>query len=80
MHVIAITVLTVLVVGLGSLEGVQLTTHTLFPTFPYGAAGSNQAGIASGSACDSTSQDNTYEDTHSRHHQREQDVDVWCLQ
>jgi hypothetical protein len=45
-YVIAITVLAVLVVGLGSLEGVQLTTHTLFPTFPYGPAGSNQAGIA----------------------------------
>ena len=45
-HVIAITLLTVLVVGLVCLEGVQLTTHTLFPTFPYGAAGSNQAGIA----------------------------------
>ena len=45
-HVIAITLLTVLVVGLVSLEGVQLTTHTLFPTFPYGAAGSNQAGIS----------------------------------
>jgi len=44
--VIAITLLTVLVVGLVCLEGVQLTTHTLFPTFPYGAAGSNQAGIA----------------------------------
>ena len=46
MHLIAITVLAVLVVGLGSLEGVQLTTHTLFPTFPYGSAGSNQAAIA----------------------------------
>jgi hypothetical protein len=45
-HVIAITLLTVVVVGLVCLEGVQLTTHTLFPTFPYGAAGSNRAGIA----------------------------------
>ncbi len=45
-HMIAITLLAVLVVGLGSLEVVQLTTHTLFPTFPYGAAGSNQAGIS----------------------------------
>jgi hypothetical protein len=45
-YVIAITVLVVLVVGLCSLEGVQLTTHTLFPTFPYGPAGSNQAVIA----------------------------------
>ncbi len=45
-QVIAIAVLAVLVVGLGSLEGMQLTTHTLFPTFPYGSAGSNQAGIA----------------------------------
>ena len=43
---IAITLLTLLVVGLVSLEVVQLTTHTLFPTFPYGATGSNQAGIA----------------------------------
>jgi hypothetical protein len=34
----------------------------------------------SGSACDSTSQDNTCEDTHSRHHQREQDVDLQRLQ
>jgi hypothetical protein len=42
-QVITITVLAVLVVGLGSLEVVQLTTHTLFPTFPYGPAGSNQA-------------------------------------
>ena len=32
--------------GLVFLEGVQLTTHTLFPTFPNGAAGSNQAGIS----------------------------------
>ena len=46
MQVIAITLLTVVVVGLVCLEGVQLTTHTLFPTFPYGAAGSNQAGIS----------------------------------
>ena len=45
-HVIAITLLTVVVLGLVCLEGVQLTTHTLFPTFPYGAAGSNRAGIA----------------------------------
>ena len=45
-QVIAIAVLAVLVVGLGSLEGMQLITHTLFPTFPYGSAGSNQAGIA----------------------------------
>jgi hypothetical protein len=44
-HVIAITILTVLVVGLGSLEGVQLTTHTLFPTFLYWPAGSIQAVI-----------------------------------
>ena len=44
--VIAITLLTVVVVGLVCLEGVQLTTHTLFPTFFYGAAGSTQAGIA----------------------------------
>jgi len=45
-YMIAITLLTVVVVGLVSLEGIQLTTHTLFPTFPYGPAGSNQAGIA----------------------------------
>jgi hypothetical protein len=45
-HVIAITLLTVVVVGLVCLEGVQLTTHTLFPTNPYEAAGSTQAGIA----------------------------------
>jgi hypothetical protein len=45
-QVIAITLLTVVVVGLVCLEGVQLTTHTLFPTFPYGSAGSTQAGIA----------------------------------
>jgi hypothetical protein len=45
-YVITITVLAVLVVGLGSLEVVQLTTHTLFPTFPYEPAGSNPAVIA----------------------------------
>jgi hypothetical protein len=45
-QVIAITLLAVLVVGLGSLEVMQLFTHTLFPTFPYGPAGSNQAVIA----------------------------------
>ena len=45
-QVIAITLLTVLVVGLVCLEGVQLITHTLFPTFPYGPVGSNQTGIA----------------------------------
>ena len=38
---IAITVLTLLVVVLVSLEVVQLATHTLFPTFPSGSAGSN---------------------------------------
>jgi hypothetical protein len=45
-QVIVIALLTILLVGLVSLEGVQLTTHTLFPIFFYGAAGSTQAGIA----------------------------------
>ena len=45
-HVIAITLLTVLVVGLVSLEGVQLTTHTLLTTYPSGSTGSNQVGIS----------------------------------
>jgi hypothetical protein len=45
-HVIAIDILAVLVVLLGSLEVVQLTPYTLFPTFPYGSAGSNQAVLA----------------------------------
>lgn len=45
-HVIALTVLTLLVVVFGSLEVVQLEAHTLFPTYPYRSTGSNQAGIS----------------------------------
>ncbi len=45
-HVIAITVLTLLVMMLGSLEVVQLAAHTLFPTYPSGSTGSNQEGIS----------------------------------
>ena len=80
MHLIAIAVLTVLVVGLGSLEG-DAIDHT-YPVSNISLRGCwiKSSRNRSGSACDSTSQDNTCEDTHSRHHQREQDVDVWCLQ
>jgi len=45
-HVIAITVLTLLVMMLGSLEVVQLAAHTLFPTYPSGSTGSYQEGIS----------------------------------
>jgi len=43
---VALTVLTLLVVVLGSLEVVQLAEHTLFPSYPSGSTGSNQAGIS----------------------------------
>jgi hypothetical protein len=46
-YFIAITVLTLLVVVLGSLEAVQLTAHTPLTTYPSGSTGSNQAGISS---------------------------------
>ncbi len=45
-YLIALAILTVFVVVLGSLEVVQLTTHALFSTYPYGSTGSNQAGIS----------------------------------
>jgi hypothetical protein len=45
-HIIAITLLAVLVVLLGSLEVVQVAAHTLFPTYPSVSTGSNQAGIS----------------------------------
>jgi hypothetical protein len=45
-HLIAITVLAVLVMLLGSLEVVQLAAHTLLTTYPSGSTGSNQAGIS----------------------------------
>jgi hypothetical protein len=45
-HLIAITVLAVLVVLLGSLEVVQLAAHTLLTTYPSGSTGSYQAGIS----------------------------------
>jgi hypothetical protein len=45
-YFIALTVLTLLVVVLGSLEVVQLAVHTLFPSYPSGSTGSNQAGIS----------------------------------
>ena len=76
MQVIAITILAVLVVLLGSLEVVQLAIHTLFPTFPYGPTGSNQAGISPAQHTIVASQDNTCEDTDSRDDQREHDVDL----
>jgi hypothetical protein len=44
---VALAVLTLLVVVLGSLEVVQLTTHILFPTFPSRSTGSNQTGTTS---------------------------------
>ena len=43
---VALAVLTLLVVVLGSLEVVQLAAHTLFLTYPSGSTGSNQAGIS----------------------------------
>ena len=43
---VALAVLTLLVVVLGSLEVVQLAAHALFPTYPSGSTGSNQAGIS----------------------------------
>ena len=43
---IALAVLTLLVVVLGSLEVVQLAAHTLLTTYPSGSTGSNQAGIS----------------------------------
>jgi hypothetical protein len=45
-HLIAITVLAVLVVLLGSWEVGQLAAHTLLTTYPSGSTGSNQAGIS----------------------------------
>jgi hypothetical protein len=44
-YFIALTVLTLLVVVLGSLEGVQLATHTLLFTYTSGFTRSTQAGI-----------------------------------
>jgi len=44
---IALVVLTVLIVALGSLEVIQLTTHTPLTTYPSESTGSNQAGITS---------------------------------
>ena len=44
---IALAVLTVLVVALGSLEVIQLAAHTPLTTYPSGSTGSNQAGITS---------------------------------
>jgi hypothetical protein len=46
-YLVALAVLTLLVVVLGSLEVVQLAAHTLTPTYPSGSTGSNQAGISS---------------------------------
>ena len=43
---VALAVLTLLVVVLGSLEVVQLAAHTLFPNYPSGSTESNQAGIS----------------------------------
>jgi len=43
---VALAVLTLLVVVLGSLEVVQLAAHTLLTTYPSGSTGSNQAGIS----------------------------------
>ena len=43
---VALAVLTLLVVVLGSLEVVQLTAHTLFPAYPSRSTASNQAGIS----------------------------------
>ena len=45
-YLVALAVLTLLVVVLGSLEVVQLAEHTLFPSYPSGSTGSNQAGIS----------------------------------
>ncbi len=45
-YFITLTVLTLLVVVLGSLEVVQLAAHTLLTTYPSGSTGSNQAGIS----------------------------------
>jgi hypothetical protein len=45
-HVIAIAVLTLLVMMLGSLEVVQLAVPTLLTTYPSGSTESNQAGIS----------------------------------
>ena len=45
-YFIALTVLTLLVVVLGSLEVVQLAAHTLLTTYPSGSAASKQAGIS----------------------------------
>src|SRR6266700_7483036 len=45
-YFIALTVLTMLVVVLGSLEVVQLAAHTLLTTYPSGSAASKQAGIS----------------------------------
>ena len=45
-YFIALTVLTLLVVVLGSLEVVQLAAHSLLPTYPSESTGSSQAGIS----------------------------------
>src|SRR6266496_1008194 len=45
-YFIALTVLTLLVVVLGSLEVVQLAAHSPLPTYPSESTGSNQAGIS----------------------------------
>lgn len=45
-YFIALTVLTLLVVVLGSLEVVQVAAHTLLPTYPSESMGSNQASIS----------------------------------
>ena len=44
---VALAVLTVLVVALGSLEVIQLAAHTPLTTYPSGSTGSKQAGITS---------------------------------
>ena len=46
-YLIALAVLTLLVVVLGSLEGVQLAAHMLLTTYPSGSAGPNQSRITS---------------------------------
>ena len=79
-HVIAITLLTVLVVGLGSLEGSAIDHTYPVSNISLRVCWIESSRYRTGSACDITSQDNTCEDTDSRDDQREQDVDVWCLQ
>ena len=46
-YLIALAILTLIVIVLGSLEVVQLAAHTLLTTYPSGSTGSNQAGISS---------------------------------